>query len=258
MWWIGTGLSHLGQVRRTNEDAFAVRNHVGIWAIADGMGGHAGGQIASRLAVEAITNYLESRLGHTTVGRGVSPADEEALLTASIRAGQQAILRAAASTPELRGMGTTIALLRIAPLPKPQLHLLHVGDSRGYLLREGTLCRLTVDHSLMERYIREGKLSREEAECHPRRHVLTRALGTGQATPDVTSLDLTPTDQILLCTDGLTTMLGDVHIAELWSAHADSPRSVCQTLVAEANARGGLDNITVIVVRQEAGAPQDR
>ncbi len=245
--WIGTGLSHRGLVRRSNEDAFTVKNHVGVWAVADGMGGHAGGAVASQLAVDTITNYLEPRLSHQAPG-GLLPADEESLLTESIQVGQQAILRMAECTLELRGMGTTVVLLRIAPRPTPRLRLLHVGDSRAYLLREGSLCRLTADHSLMERYIREGKLSREEAEIHPRRHVLTKALGTGQAKPDLTSLDLALTDQILLCTDGLTTMLSDAHIAEIWRKHVDSSRAACQALVAEANARGGLDNITVIVV----------
>lgn len=255
--WIGTGLSHLGQVRRTNEDAFSVRNHIGLWVIADGMGGHAGGEIASQLAVDTIANFLEPRLIQTTFG-GPALSEEESLLIESIQAGQQAILQAAEATPDLRGMGTTVVVLRISSQPVPRLILLHVGDSRGYLLREGTLRKLSVDHSLMERYIREGSLSPEEAEHHPNRHVLTRGLGTRRATPDLSVHLLNPDDQVLLCTDGLTTMLSDTRIAEVWCENHESPRSACHALVAEANARGGQDNITVVVVaRKEHASPNE-
>ena len=248
--WEGTGLSHLGQARRLNEDSFAVLNHAGLWIVADGMGGHAGGEVASRLAVETITNFLEARLPHLKP----SSSEQEALLVASIQAGQQVILDAAETEPALRGMGTTVVLLHISPGPMPRFRLLHVGDSRAYLLRDDTVRQLSVDHSLMERYLRDGLIAPEDVVDHPQRHVLTRALGTRRATPDLLVEALDPGDQLLLCTDGLTTMLDNARIADIWRSMRASPRSVCHTLVAEANAQGGLDNITVIVVAQRPAA----
>ncbi len=248
--WEGTGLSHLGQARRLNEDSFAVLNHAGLWIVADGMGGHVGGEVASRLAVETITNFLEARLPHLEP----SSSEQEGLLAASIQAGQQVILNAAETEPTLRGMGTTVVLLHISSGPTPRCWLLHVGDSRAYLLRDECVRQLSVDHSLMERYLREGLIAPEDVIGHPKRHVLTRALGTGRARPDILVEGLDPGDQLLLCTDGLTTMLDNAQIADIWRSMRVSPRSACQALVAEANARGGLDNITVIVVAQRPAA----
>jgi protein phosphatase len=218
------------------------------------MGGYVGGEVASQLAVATISNFLEPRLSHLVLD-GWSQSQEEALLRESIQLAQHGILQAAEATPELEGMGTTVVLLRLSPLPKPQVLLLHVGDSRGYLLRDGAIRGLSTDHSLMERYVRAGAMTRDEIEFHPQRHVLTRALGTRQAEPDLSVHPLEPGDQLLLCSDGLTTMLSDARIAEIWNAYRCSSRAVCQALVAEANARGGADNITVIVVEESRDDP---
>jgi protein phosphatase len=208
MTWQGVGLTDVGKIRTRNEDALSVLNHASFWVVADGMGGNRGGDVASRLAVDTISRFIEKRLS-SPQDSPKSMADEEAMVVQAVGAGHKEIRQAALLQPELEGMGTTVVAARITTNPSPQLIVGHVGDSRAYLLRGGTLTLLTRDHTLVERFVRKGLLTPEEALRHPNRHVLTRALGTIKATPVVGAHSLQEGDRILLCTDGLTTLVGD-------------------------------------------------
>ena len=149
----------------------------------------------------------------------------------------------------LRHMGTTLVTLLITADPSPTVHLAHVGDSRGYLFRDGSLSQLTRDHTMIETYIRRGVLTPAMAKTHPERHVLTRAVGVAQsAKPDLHSSPLLPSDVLLLCSDGLTKMLEDEQIASILAETTGNPTHACDRLIQESLERGGEDNVTVIVM----------
>jgi len=245
--WRGAGLTDIGRVRASNQDGFAVLNDVGLWIVADGMGGHAGGDVASRLAVESITEQVRRHAGTDSLSQA-RQAWTETQLRQLIEAAHHTIRNNAFEHPHLGGMGTTVVVLSIPSGSIPRLSLAHVGDSRAYLLRAGTLFQLTQDHSLVEEHVRSGRLSRQDAATHPLRHVLTRALGIEDAVePDSSTHQLQPDDLILLCTDGLTKMLDDGRIADTLLYTGRSPEAACLALVEEANRRGGEDNVTVVV-----------
>lgn len=245
--WAGVGLTDRGLVREANEDASLVLNDLGLWIVADGMGGHPGGDVASRLAVEATADYVR---------RHASAPSAEAgdLLLRAIRHANERVRGEVRVRPELETMGTTIVVLHVGENPEPRATLAHVGDSRAYLVRDGCLQPLTTDHSYVEERIREGLLTREEARRHPYRHMLSRAVGIEPGVePEVTSLSLRPEDLILLCTDGLTKMIEDEEILALLGKAA-SQEEACRLLVEAANRRGGADNTTVVVVGSAATA----
>jgi protein phosphatase len=243
--WFGVGRSEIGLVRTINQDAFAVLNKVGVWAVADGMGGHVGGEVAAQTAIETI--QAEAGASGNLLSNGqTSPTD---VLTDLISRAHDAILNRARSKSKLKGMGTTIVLLAIASDPAPVAYLAHVGDSRAYRFRSGTLTLLTKDHTLIEKYLERGILTAETAKTHPERHVLTRALGVGSTVkPTITAFPILPQDLILLCSDGLTKMLEDEDIQALFAAGELDPTQVCNRLVTAALDRGGEDNVTVVVV----------
>lgn len=242
--WTGVGQTHRGLLRHTNQDAFAVLNHLNLWIVADGMGGHPAGDVASRVAVESIARQAEQHA--TLLDEGGTYL--ESLLADFLHSAHEEILERGALSSNLRGMGTTIVLLHIVKEPQPQVIVAHLGDSRAYALRGDTLTQLTQDHTLVELYIRERILTPEQALTHPERHVLTRALGIGDRTvPEVRTHPLQQGDMVLLCTDGLTKMLDDSRISStLLQAGKDSTR-VCSMLVDAALQVGGEDNITVVV-----------
>ncbi len=249
--WIGDGLTHAGLLRPTNQDAFAILNDLGLWVVADGMGGHPGGDVASRSAVEAIAQQavtvLSGSLAQCIHGNQIA-----AQLQAMIEAANRAILATAEASPDLKGMGTTVVTLHIAPGVRARATVAHVGDSRAYLWRGARLQPLTRDHSLVEEYVRHGLLSPEQARSHPHRHVLSRALGIAETVkPDVSSFSLQRDDVLLLCTDGLTKMLNDERIAGVLQRAGRLPRQICETLVEEALRSGGEDNVTVVAVCQD-------
>ena len=245
--WRGAGLTDRGRLRPSNQDAFAVMNDLDLWIVADGMGGHAGGEVASRLAVESVIKQIEATVAKTTT-HPAHQADDRSLLRQAIESAQQTILDQASAHPELTGMGTTIVTLRISSGAPAQATLAHVGDSRAYLLRAGSLTPLTRDHSLVEDYVRRGLISPDQVFQHPLGHVLTRALGIADAAEsDISVHTVQPDDLLLLCTDGLTKMLNDDRVAAIVSAAGRSPESACRALVEEANRLGGEDNITVVV-----------
>jgi PPM family protein phosphatase len=221
--------SDTGRKRRRNEDAYVMRPP--LFAVADGMGGAQAGEIASRLAAEALRDDGGDGSGEDRVN--------ELVQTANRRVYERATADAAAS-----GMGTTVT---VALVGGDDVTIGHVGDSRAYLIREGELTQLTEDHSLVGELIRSGKLSPEEAESHPQRSVITRALGTDpDVDVDVFSVQTAPGDVFLLCSDGLTTMVGDGLILDVVEQHRDDLDAAARALVGTANRGGGEDNITVV------------
>jgi serine/threonine protein phosphatase PrpC len=243
--WIGIGRSETGLVRTSNQDAFAVIDQLGMWAVADGMGGHVGGEVAAQTAISTIQAH--AAFSHEQIRRGsVSPIDE---LTALLTQAHDAILARARSQSKLKGMGTTIVLLTIIPDHTSMAYVAHVGDSRAYRFRAGVLTPLTRDHSLIEKYLERGILTPETAKTHPERHVLTRALGVpATATPTISGCAMQEDDLVVLCSDGLTKMLEDQDIQHILYDGDSSPTSACDRLIAAALDRGGEDNVTVVVV----------
>jgi serine/threonine protein phosphatase PrpC len=228
----------VGRARSGNEDSYLCGRTV--FAVADGLGGHQGGEVASAAAVEP----LAALDGHELA----DPGEAAEALTAAIRDGNAAILERAAGDPGLWGMGTTVTAAALAG--ERHLQLAHVGDSRAYLLRDGSLAQLTTDHTIVGELVRRGRLTPEQAAVHPERSILTRAVGLDPRVPVDTPdpLELHDGDQVLLCSDGLTEAVDDDRIAELLSAAADG-EAACRSLIDAANAAGGPDNITVVLLR---------
>lgn len=218
----------IGHVRERNEDRYLVAGPV--VAVADGMGGHLGGEVAASLAVQVLERLTE---------RG------EGSLADRVREANRAVFERSVLDRSVAGMGTT---LTAAELHGDRARLAHVGDSRAYLFRDGSLTRLTEDHTLVQRMVRDGELTSSEAERHPHRNILTRVVGVE---PDVAvdemELELRAGDRLLLCSDGLTGMLPDERIEAILREEPD-PQAAVDLLVAEANAAGGVDNVTVVLV----------
>jgi serine/threonine protein phosphatase PrpC len=226
--------SDTGRQRRANEDSLLARSP--LFVVADGMGGAQAGEVASRIAVESFDEGL---------GDAASP---EATLAEYAQAANARIHELSRSNAEQAGMGTTLTALYVGEL---EVAIAHVGDSRAYCLREGELLRLTDDHSLVDELIRQGRLTPEEAEDHPQRSIITRALGPEEVVEvDTRSYRARAGDVYLLCSDGLTTMLGEAQLAEVLRAHSDL-HDAGEALIAQANEAGGRDNITVILLRVE-------
>ena len=226
--------SDTGMQRRANEDSLLARSP--LFVVADGMGGAQAGEVASRIAVESFDAALEDN------GR-----PEETLATRALAANTR-IYELAQSDPDHAGMGTTLTAVYVGA---SEVAIAHVGDSRAYCLREGELLRLTHDHSLVDELIRQGRLTPEEAEDHPQRSIITRALGPEAVVEiDTQSFRARPGDVYLLCSDGLTTMLSEATVAEVLLAYPRL-REAGERLIARANEAGGRDNITVILLRLE-------
>jgi serine/threonine protein phosphatase PrpC len=249
--WTGTGLTNQGRVRSANQDAYGVLNETRFWLVADGMGGRVGGEVASRIAVESVAKSLISeRRVETAAAKDVEKTSQR--LRAAVQSANGAIRAEAGRRPQLLGMGTTLVVLAIVPEPDATAVIANIGDSRAYLLRNGTLMPLTKDHSVVEESIRTGLLSEAEASVHPLRHVLTRALGTElEVEPDITVCPLDSEDVLLLCTDGLTKMARDSRIREILATYRQTPGQACERLIEAANDAGGDDNITVVIVRND-------
>ena len=218
----------IGLVREGNEDSFVV--DAPLFAVADGMGGHRGGEVASRLAIETVGSLFKR-------GQGA--------LSEHVQEANRAVFERSSVDRAVAGMGTT---LTAAVIEDDHARLAHVGDSRAYLLRDGDLKMLTEDHTLVHRMVQQGELTEAEAERHPQRSVVTRALGVEMSVPvDETIVDLQPGDRLLVCSDGLTGMVDDASIAALLDRESD-PQRAAEALVRAANDGGGVDNTTVIVI----------
>ena len=222
----------VGRVRQGNEDSYLVQDP--LFAVADGMGGHLGGEVASATAVETITSGTERSMPR-------DPSD----LAALVRAANAAIWEKSKDDPDLRGMGTTCTL---AMIEDGSLHIAHVGDSRAYLLRSGNLEQVTEDHTLVSRMVQEGRISAEEAERHPQRSIITRALGAdSDVSVDEITVALSEGDRILLCSDGLTSMIDAGTVHDVLERQSNLEAAVDE-LVELALDAGGEDNVTVVLI----------
>lgn len=229
----------IGCVRDHNEDSLSVTPP--LFVVADGMGGHAAGEVASEIAVRVLEE------------KGPRSADADALSKAVVDANLEVI--EAAQSKGRQGMGTT---LTAAVIEGEKLAIAQVGDSRAYLLHQNNLQQITHDHSLMAELIEAGELTEEEARVHPQRSVITRALGSDPSMlPDIYELKVSAGDRLLLCSDGLNTMLEDSTIERIMLRNSD-PQHCANTLINEAISEGGLDNVTVIVVDIEGNAPREQ
>ncbi len=237
--------SDVGRRRSANEDHYALAPEVGLFLVADGLGGHVAGQVASEMAAEAALQAIR-----TLEGANASLTEK---LRVSVTAANREVHETARMRPEYAGMGTTLVGLLV---DETRAALAHVGDSRAYRVRGTRIRQLTDDHSLVGELLRRREISEEDAREHPQRHVLTRAVGVrGRVEPDLVELTPEEGDLFVLCSDGLTGHVRDEEIAELAIQHAE-PQRLVDALIALANERGGEDNITVVAVRcdKERGA----
>jgi protein phosphatase len=239
-----------GKVRAHNEDAIAWNEQGGLAVLADGMGGYNAGEIASNIAITVFKSRLEQSLYEfNRLHCAPSSRQLERLLTEATEAANEHILAASLSQPEFSGMGTTLVA---ALFHLNRLALAHIGDSRAYRFRQGTLTQLTRDHSQLQEQIDAGLVSQEWARFAPNKNLITRALGVGVEIEVETGVHaLEPGDLYLLCSDGLSDMLSSEQIAELLG-HESDLESACVDLVNAANYNGGRDNISVILIKVDA------
>jgi serine/threonine protein phosphatase PrpC len=247
------GLTDVGRKRKHNEDAYALDVSEGLFIVADGMGGHAAGEVAAKITVETIGEFIAA-----------TRQKEEATwpfrydhqlqfnsnrLAIAIEKANERVMAAVAAQPWLKGMGTTVVA---GLINEKTLSLAHVGDSRAYLLRDGSFDQVTTDHTVVGELVRRGRLTPAQAAVHPERSILTRAVGLDPRIPVDTPdpIDLRPGDQVLLCSDGLTEAVPDPRIGEILATSPDG-NAVCASLIATANDAGGPDNITVVLLRVE-------
>jgi serine/threonine protein phosphatase PrpC len=245
---LATAASHIGRVKKSNEDAYLVDKRLRLFVVADGMGGHAAGEVASATAIDEVLRCVEEN--EALIDRFVETGDGRELvlemLEAAVRGAGAAIYARAQAEPEKRGMGTTTSVLLITPT---RGFISHVGDSRVYLLRQGEVFQLTEDHSLVNELIKRGKLKPEDAHKAPYKNAVTRAVGVhADVQVDTLDFEIADGDDFVLCSDGLTNHLReDRELVEVVSRHSFS--TLPQALVDLANQRGGKDNITALCVR---------
>jgi len=237
------GCTHAGHERALNEDSLLVADPA--FVVADGMGGHAAGEVASGLAVSAFAELA-----------GAGPVVPQRAVDLVAEANRR-VVDAVLAAPELAGMGTTLAgLVRVVNGPREEVLVLNVGDSRVYRLRRGRLEQLTTDHSAVQELVSAGRITRAEAARHAQRNIVTRALGVEGVTPDVWFVDVEPGDRFVLATDGLTGEVDDEELAALCAAN-EQPQAAAEALVAGALLAGGRDNVTVVVVDVTTGSTEE-
>jgi len=235
----------VGIVRSGNEDSYLMSSERGLFVIADGMGGHAAGEVASEMAARIVAEEFRPV-------RGMTDQEMMAQMVAAIRAANGAVFRRTIAEPDKRGMGTTATVMSL--LPRRYL-IGQVGDSRAYLLRAGVLAQLTKDHSYVQEQVDAGRLTPEDARTHPYANVITRCVGSSEdVVPDLYIGTLDVNDLVLLASDGLTGMIDDEELRDILMSELDLEPKV-DTLITAANRRGGLDNITTILVRIEEVSP---
>ncbi len=248
MKFLSAGKSDKGVSRQNNEDNFCVDDDLRLFIVADGMGGAAAGEVASRMAVEIIRDHVKrSSAGNEPFVGDYDKkfSDASNRIASGIRLANQAIYEASQSNVKWRGMGTTVAAVL---LDGSKMSIAHAGDSRIYLIRTSSIIQLTDDHSIVSEQIKSGLLTKEEAEGSEVRNIITRALGTTSSMDiDLDEIDLMDGDRVVLCSDGLTTMVPDNVILSTVAA-SDEPGSACGALIDIANKNGGKDNITVVLV----------
>lgn len=259
MYLHAAGETDPGRVRSLNEDSILLDPDLQLFAVADGMGGHAAGEVASAMAVDVLREAVGESLSALSPGCALTARD----LAAAVGRAGHAIYRGAGVRPERRGMGTTVAAALRAG---SALAVAHVGDSRVYRIRGGAMERLTEDHSLVAEQVREGILTPQEAERSPKRNLLTRALGyRPDVEVDAAEFSFRAGDRFLLCTDGLTALVPDEAILGVLEKDRD-PAAACRRLIRAANDAGGTDNVSAVVLevrddephRPPEGAPETK
>ncbi|SNR90757.1 protein phosphatase [Anaerovirgula multivorans] len=241
---IAAAITDVGKVREINEDNYCIdENQVGLYMVADGMGGHKSGEVASSIAIniikEHITHYLTEEFQEQSV-KGV-------IFEAFNRANKE-IYNRSKEDFDCEGMGTTVTMVLIID---KRVYIGHIGDSRAYLLREEVLQQITEDHSLVAELVRNGSITEREAMRHPQKNIITRSLGTDENLKvDIFSMDLNKGDILILCTDGLTNFVDKEELKKAVLEEDDCFES-CSNLVSLANQRGGYDNITVLIVKDQ-------
>lgn len=247
------GLSDVGRKREHNEDSFIIVGQDLLFVVADGMGGHAAGEVASRIAVNAMADFIASTRKDAEItwpyeyDTNLSVASNR--LKTAIRIANQKIIDTIGERRELEGMGTTLVSILLS---EGIACIAHVGDSRAYQVRDGKMEQMTGDHSWVNEQIKLGFLTKEEAERHPFRNVVTRALGSKEDVQvDIIEKPLQAGDRLLLCSDGLNTMIDDSTILGIITDAKGNPDLATKNLIATANEEGGEDNVTAILVHVE-------
>lgn len=239
-------ISDQGRVRNRNEDAYLADDEIRLYIVADGMGGHVGGDMASRMAVDNIRNSVIESLKHLNPSDSntSSGVELEARLINALKKANDQIYHESVERPEYRGMGTTTTTIL---MHRNQAMIAHVGDSRAYLVRNGAIRQITEDHSWVNEQVKAGFITSDEARTHRLKNVITRSLGHEKdVRVDVVRLDLKVGDKYLICSDGLNNMVTDAEIQEAVSANP--LKESLENLVNLANERGGFDNITAVLI----------
>ncbi len=235
--------SDRGLVRTFNEDSVLIDANLGLFAVADGMGGHKAGSVASRIAVGTLAEVVRQEQTHES--------DAMVLLNKAILAAHRAIMAESVVNPDCEEMGTTLVAALFAQ--RGSVVIGHVGDSRAYLIEQGTIEALTQDHTFLAEWLKNGQITPAAARTHPARHGLFMALGIDDAIePELKSVPWSDNACLLLCSDGLTDILEEPEILRIIQA-ADSIESACEVLIGEANKNGGQDNVTVVLIGQAPG-----
>ncbi len=244
--WVAFGATDVGLVRKRNEDAFAVDDEIGCHLVADGLGGHPGGDVASRIARDAVCAALRRDQAALAAGEAAD------VLERAVLAAHTAVLQAARGDPSLESMATTVSVLWLGGGGRGAIA--HVGDSRVYRLDDAGLTQLTEDHTMAMELVRSGTITLDEARNSVAWDILTRSVGfaDGDAV-DGFAVDVAGARAFLVCSDGLTGMVDDGEIARLLRAHAPDPEATCAALIDAAVANGGIDNVTVVVVYPRGG-----
>lgn len=237
---IAYSITDIGERRKINQDyVYCCENGIGnlpnLFIVADGMGGHNAGDYASRFCVEFFTDRIKES----------NQASPISAIEAALRETNEALLRKAQEQVDLEGMGTTFV---VATILDNRMYVANIGDSRLYVIGK-EMRQITEDHSLVEAMVKTGKLDREEARQHPNKNIITKALGANtEVEPDFFEVDLEEGDKVLMCSDGLTNMLEDEAIINIIRVHED-PQTAADTLVRSANQNGGVDNISIILIK---------
>ena len=255
MEYVAAARTDVGRKRQGNEDSFCVEPELGLYVVADGMGGHAAGEVASRLGVETIREWMGKYLGGADValvGPPMATCSRQAnFLLSSIRLANRVIFDAAQGRREYAGMGTTVVSVLAVD---DHVALAHIGDSRIYRIREDGITQLSRDHSLVQQQVENGIISPEEAHASQYRHLITRALGLKESVEvDLVEQPALPGDLLLLCSDGLSDLLEDEEMLAIVQEQGGDLEKACQCLVDRANYKGGDDNITALLVQARPG-----
>lgn len=251
---ISCGITDIGRKRQRNEDSYLVNDKIGLYIVADGMGGHAGGEFASKIAVSTVEEIIrgEDRVrsnvpndSYLDTDASASEGQEQERLKEAINRAGNMIVRRAFEDPELKGMGTTSTVMFIA---NDKAYIAHVGDSRAYCVRDGQIIQITEDHSLVHEQLKSGLITEEEAKTHQLKNIITRSVGVQEEVEvDTVVWKIQVGDSYLLCSDGLSNMVHDHELQDIITKF--NAEQAARELVDLANSRGGEDNITLILLK---------